>query len=219
MTQQEIQLILSSNIGDAYWMKQKKTLRIKFGSYTKSYLQFKHNLITTIQKSKIWKSKNYKKFLYEFTIGKDSVLNSLKESTFFDLIKRLGDLDELGFALLVFDNGTFTTNRQQYNLSIGRQYSKKLAINFSKYIKTKFRLSPTICKNFQSRGYYLYFPTYDTPKIAKMLIASNCKAYQYKIAPPETISKTESRYKDIPNNLRGHRAYDIVRTVKKLTEN
>jgi len=219
MTKKEKQLIISSYTGDSYWMRQKRVLRIKFGGYVKNYLEYKHSLITTIQKSNLWGSVNRKNILYEFTLGKSDTLNKLKESSFWEVERALGPIDQLGFALLIFDNGSFHKTLNYYNLYIGKEYSKRFATQFENLLNTKFGLHSTYHKQKGAKGYFLQFKVYDTPTIANILNKFNNHDYKYKIPSSETIAKYASRYKDIPKDLRGRRAYDIVRSLEKSKEN
>lgn len=218
MTKQEQQVIISSYLGDAYWMRQKRTLRIKFGGYVKNYLEYKQSLITTLQHSKLWGSVNKKSILYEFTVGKNEILNALKEADFWKVEKTLGGLTELGFALLMFDDGTFHRQLKYYSLSIGQVYSLKFADNFVSFINKKFELHGTRHKTIGCRGYFIQFKVHDTPMIAKILKKYDDHDYIYKIPPSETIVKIASRYKDMPKDLEGRRAYDIVRSLGKPKE-
>jgi len=218
MTKEEQQVIISSYLGDSQWMRQKRKLRIKFGGYCKSYIEYKHSLITTMQKSKIWGSVNRKNILYEFTVGSSSFLDSLKESSFWEVEEKLDGINDLGLALLIFDDGTLNKNSNYYVLCIGKEYSCKFAQGFEKFINNKFSLHATKHKHPQCRGYNLQFKTCDTPKIANILTQYNNHDYKYKIPPSETIAKYASRYKDIPKDLGGRKAYDIVRSSRKLEE-
>jgi hypothetical protein len=218
MTNQEKQLIISSYLGDAYWMKQKRVLRIKFGGYVKNYLEYKQSLISTLQHSKLWGSVNKKSILYEFTVGKNKILDSLKEENFWTVEKKLGGLNELGFALLMFDDGTYHRKNNYYCLSIGKVYSYNFANNFTNYINKKFNLRGTRHKTIGCKGYFIQFKVHNTPTIANILNKFSNHDYKYKIPPPETIVKIASRYKDIPKDLEGRRAYNIVRSLQKCKE-
>jgi len=218
MTQNEKQLIISSYTGDAYWMKQKRCLRIKFGNYVKNYLEYKHSLVTTLQKSKIWGSVNRKNILYEFTVGKSPILNELKEENFWTIEKQLGPINELGLALLIFDDGSFHKTLNYYNLYIGKYYSKNFAEQFNSLLNDKFILHGARHKQKGAKGHFIQYKVYDTPKIATILNKFNEHDYIYKIPSSETIAKYASRYKDIPKDLGGKRAYDIVRSLGKLKE-
>ena len=218
MTKEEQQLIISSYLGDSQWIRQKRKLRIKFGGYCKSYIEYKHSLITTMHKSKIWGSVNRKNILYEFTVGGSNLLDNLKESSFWEVEQKLDGISDLGLALLIFDDGTFHKSLNYYVLCIGKEYSYKFAKNFEEFINNKFSLHSTRHKHPQSRGYNLQFKTCDTSKIATILTQYSNHDYTYKIPPPETIAKYASRYKDIPKDLGGKKAYDIVRSSRKLEE-
>ncbi len=218
MTKEEKQLIISSYLGDAHWMRQKRALRIKFGGYVKNYLEYKQSLITTLQHSKLWGSVNRKNILYEFTVGKNQILNTLKEATFWKVEEVLGGLTDLGFALLIFDDGTFHQQLEYYCLSIGQVYTLKFADKFVFFINKKFKVHGTRHKTIGCRGYFIQFKVCDTPIIAEILKKYSDHDYVYKIPPSETIVKIASRYKDMPKDLEGRRAYDIVRSLGKLKE-
>jgi hypothetical protein len=218
MTEIEKQIVLSSYLGDCYWMRQKRTLRIKFGGYVKSYLEYKWALITTMQKSKIWGSQNKKNILYEFTVGKSKELDKLKLLNFWKICKEIGDLSELGLALLIFDNGSFHKTLLYYELCVGKYYEKSFANRFCEYLNIHFNINGTVHKTRGARGYIIQFKVYDTPIIAQILKKFSNHTYSYKIPSPETIAKIASRYKDMPKDLEGRRAYDIVRSLGKLKE-
>ena len=201
MTDIEKQLIHSSYLGDAYWMRQKIKLRIKFGGYVKNYIEWKHSLITTLQKSKVWGSVNRKNILYEFTTGNSSELDALKEASYTDIKSILGELDELGFAIIMFDNGTFDRNHNYYYLCIVKYYSKKFANNLNNALNKKFELNGSLRKAPKVTNYNIQYKVKDTPIIASMLLKYSSHDYSYKIPSSETIAKLASRYKVVSKDL------------------
>ena len=196
MNNAEKQLVISSYIGDCYWMRQKTVLRLKFGGYNKEYLNYKRALISTCQKSKLWASKNRDNILYEFTMGKSALLNKIKEYSFWEVLQELGDMHDLGFALQLYDNGSFHKTHKYYVLSIGKEYGEKFAKRYSNYLFNRFNIKGAYRKMVGCRGYFIQFAKMSTPKIAKILKKFPIKSYSYKIPSSETISDIESRVQE-----------------------
>jgi len=194
LTDNQLQVILTSQLGDGCLFKQKKMTNYYYVTNSKNleYLKFKKKLLETLSSEEIKRIEcNGYSQTYIYTLRSKSHVD-------FSIIKNmslqsiLDNLNNLGIALWIYDDGSLHNSKNYYNL-----YTNKFSLEEHEEILVPFFKSrgfnPTIRvdkKKDDRIFYYLSFGMYDGAyKINKILQKYKIKDYEYKLWSSETIHK------------------------------
>lgn len=185
ITNQQKQVLLSGLLGDG----SIKRSHVSYNCMYEEYMQFKRNLLGNLAKSEVNESDNlgYKKGskIYTFYGKLNSYADSLVNK---DLSEMIQDLDELGLALWVMDDGSLHKKNYFYNInthSFPKEVQEKVLIpalnKFGIYPKTMVENKPD-----GRQFHYLYISKWNGAMIISRILrkyAVDC--YKYKLIPKE----------------------------------
>lgn len=185
ITNEQKQVLLSGLLGDGSIKKS----HISYNCMYKEYMKFKRNLLGNLAKSEVIESDNlgYKKGskIYAFS-GK---LNSYAESLVNrPLSETIQDLDELGLALWILDDGSLHKKNFFYNINT-HSFPREIQEDVLIPALNKFGIYPKILTESKPDGrlfYYLYVSKWNgAMKISRILRNYPLECYKYKLIPKE----------------------------------
>jgi len=185
ITNQQKQVLLSGLLGDGSIKKS----HITYNCMYKEYMQFKRGLLGNLAKSEVIESDNlgYKKGskIYTFSGKLNPYANLLVNNS---LSKSIQDLDEMGLALWIYDDGSLHKKSFFYNInthSFPREIQEQVLIP----ALNKFGIYPEILTENKPDGrvfYYLYVSKWKgAMKISNILRNYPLDCYKYKLIPKE----------------------------------
>jgi hypothetical protein len=191
MNIQQKQIIISAFLGDGCFSTYNKNIRIHFSSIYKEYLEYKKNILDNLSgKISETLNKGYKinKIYQLSTLINNEITSYLDNSK----IEILNDIDELGIALWIYDDGSLHKTKHYYNINthaFTKEYQEKLFIP----LLNKFNIYPKIRKENKKDGrifYYLQVSKYEgSYEITKILEKYPISCFSYKRWSSETIQK------------------------------
>jgi hypothetical protein len=219
LTNNQRQVLLSGILGDGSLRKG----RGYFSCIHKEYMELKKNLLGEIALL-VEKKQNsgYKKdaFIYSlYTIKHPEIL----EMETYSIEKILSELDELGIALWLADDGSRHKKNNFYNLNthaINRDIEENIIIPFF----NKINIFPKITTETKKDGRcfsYLYIPKWQgAMELSKMLRKLNLKCYDYKIMPFE-IEELYFKLKDTKEfkNASNYQKTNIIKKELGISHN
>lgn len=185
VTNQQKQVLLSGLLGDGSIKKS----HVSYNCMYKEYMKFKRDLLGNLAKSEVLEGNNlgYKKGskIYSFS-GK---LNPYADSLVYnDLSESIKDLDELGLALWILDDGSLHKKNFFYNINT-HSFPKEIQEEVLIPTLNKFGIYPKILTESKPDGrmfYYLYVSKWNgAMKISRILRNYPLECYKYKLIPKE----------------------------------
>jgi hypothetical protein len=186
ITNQQKQVLLSGLLGDGC---------IKYGknpSYNcmyREYMKYKRNLLGKLAHSEVIENNNagYKKGskIYNFTAHRNEYANYISTAPLKDTIK---DLDELGLALWILDDGSLHRKNYFYNINT-HSFSRNDEENILIPKLNEFGIYPKILTEKKKDGRvfsYLYISKWNGAMvISRILRKYMVDCYKYKLIPEE----------------------------------
>ena len=215
ITNQQKQVLLSGLLGDGSIKKS----HVSYNCMYKEYMQFKRSLLGNLAKSEVIESDNlgYKKGskIYSFS-GK---LNHYADSLVYnDLSESIKDLDEMGLALWIYDDGSLHKKNFFYNINT-HSFPKEVQEEVLIPALNKFGIYPKILTEAKPDGrlfYYLYISKWNgAMKISRLLRNYPLECYKYKLIPKEI----ENAYFELDLKLFHNLKDERVRTSYFLKQN
>lgn len=185
ITNEQKQVLLSGLLGDGSIKKS----HVSYNCMYKEYMQFKRNLLGNLAKSEVIENDNmgYKKGskIYSFS-GK---LNHYADSLVYnDLSESIKDLDELGLALWIYDDGSLHKKNFFYNINT-HSFPKEVQETVLIPALNKFGIYPKILTESKPDGrlfHYLYISKWNGAMIISNILRKySVECYKYKLIPKE----------------------------------
>lgn len=214
ITNEQKQVMLSGVLGDGCLTP---TGAMNFNCSHEEYMILKKKLLGAMCKTEVRESinKGYKIApIYSISIGTSEFGKKLLTYTHQDIVN---ELDELGIALWLFDDGSRHKKNNFYNINthaIDRNIEEKVLIPFL----NKWNIHPSIFTETKKDGRvfsYLYVSKWNGAMIlSRMMRKLNLKCYDYKIMPIE-LEEAYFDLKDTEDFKKAETPYKKTEVVKR----
>jgi hypothetical protein len=210
LSNEQIQVLLTGKFGDGCFAtnshaKQRPDFNWSYYYVTSSinidYILYKEKLLGSLCRTKILCSENkgYKKnLIFKLsTLSHQQITEIAKES----LEASLCRMDELGFALWLYDDGSLHRKKQFYNLNT-QAFSREVQYDlFVPFLKNRFGIvaTPTIERKADGRSFwYLRIKKYDGAFTASEILSKYpIHGFEYKRIEDKTIEKWNTLQKEL----------------------
>jgi hypothetical protein len=201
ITNEQKQLMLSGLLGDG----SIKHSHVTYNCMYREYMKYKKNLAGNLSKSEVIESDNlgYKKGskIYTFSMKLNEYSKRLVNEPLSEMIK---DLDELGLALWIMDDGSLHKKNYFYNINT-HSFSREDEENILIPKLNEFGIYPKILTEKKQDGRlfsYLYVSKWNGAMvISRILRKYIVECYRYKLIPEEIENAYFKLDLDIFNNL------------------
>lgn len=196
LNNEQVQVLLTGRFGDGCLCKS--TGNKEYHYYTnciyEEYLQFKSSLLGNLVSDAGIKSSTNRGFkdnvIYKFATHSSPLITSIAELS---IEEALNLMDELGLALLIYDDGSLHKDKLFYNINT-QAYSKEVNSNLiAPFLFKKFNIKaiPTTERKKDGREYcYLRVGKWDGSEIITNILGKYfVPCYNYKLWSSETIQK------------------------------
>jgi hypothetical protein len=194
ITNQELQLGLSLFLGDGCFARdnvKEESYIVSTSSINKDYLEYKLSLLSNIKSSGVKKSENngYKKgIIYKMSFFKHKAFDKIHNMP---LEMKLDLLDELGFALWMYDDGSLHKEKLFYNLNT-HAFSVEDQLLMLEKLK-KFNIEGKILKEKKKDGRVFFYITFSKYKgcdcISNIMSKVKVDSMKYKLWSSTTIQQ------------------------------
>lgn len=194
LNNEQKQVIVSGIFGDGYISPNSKQ-----GAYYmtnckyKEYLEFKKNLLGELCYTTNINSIEHNGYsqtkIYTLRTRKDTIINEIRNMPLEDL---LNELDELGIAMWIYDDGSLHKDKLFYNINT-QLFPKEIQERLFIPLFNKFNIFPKVTIERKKDGrefYYLRVSKYEGAyEISRILEKYPLECYAYKRWSSETIQK------------------------------
>ena len=213
MTNKQKQVMLSGILGDGCLRDDGSML---FSCIHKEYMDFKFSILGNSTNGVHWsKNPGYKKDgeIFKLRISTTPYGKELNSYSFQDIVN---EMDELGIALWLLDDGSRHKKNNFYNINthaIPRDIEESVLIPFL----NKYNIFPSITSETKKDGRYftyLYVSKWNgAMEISRMIRRLNIKCYDYKLMPIE-LEDAYFKFKDVAE-FKEASAFGKTKFIKK----
>lgn len=222
LSREQLQVFLSGRLGDGSIITTNSNSTYFYTSCKyEEYIDMKKELLGSMFKHKGFVQENgyCKTPIYTLRSSSDSVLKNIQEMSIEEVVS---ELDELGLALWVYDDGSLHKTKLFYNINT-QAFSKEIQEEFLIPCFNKFNIYPKLQVENKKDGrqfWYLRIGKFDgAGELSKILEKYPVDCYAYKRWSSETIqkwSKLQEELKSQGKTIFDYSPYTLSCMMKKI---
>lgn len=196
LSNNQLQVLLTGKFGDGCLLKNPHNLDYHYSTcgIHKEYIEYKANLLENLVTDRGVSEQNNRGYgnnpIYRLSTHSSELITNIEE---LNLEESLNMLDDLGFALWLYDDGSLHKSKYFYNINT-QKYSREVNEDlFIPFLKNRFDIKAKATIERKSNGaeyWYLRVGKWDGAGIITSILNKfpiNC--YNYKLWDSETIQK------------------------------